>query len=112
MCCKANLAVVIDHYSSTSFLPRKNFSFRLFPLLGLHLRLLLLLQNGIDDRNTSILTFNMQYSSAALSTLLIYKTEKFIFVRFSITDQIVNRMQPTITDNNEQIKKVLLTATD
>lgn len=54
----------------------------------------------------------MQYSSAALSTLLIYKTENIIFVRFSITDQIVNRMQPTITDNNEQIKKVLLTATD
>lgn len=107
MCCKANLAVVIDHYSSTSFLPRKNFSFRLFPLLGLHLSLLLLLQNGIDDRNISILTFNMQYSSAALSTLLIYKTENIIFVRFSITDQIVNRMQPTITDN-----KVLLTATD
>ena len=76
MCCKANLAVVIDHYSSTSFLPRKNSSFPLFPLLGLHLSLLLLLQNGIDDRNTSILTFNMQYSSAALSTLLIYKTEK------------------------------------
>lgn len=85
----------------------RTFPFDFFRYLGYILVYFFLLQNGIDDRNTSILTFNMQYSSAALSTLLIYKTEKFIFVRFSITDQIVNRMQPTITDN-----KVLLTATD